>query len=78
MLGVRRTSVTLAARALQHARLIKYRRSHLRILDGDGLRESSCECYETVKAHYALLCDVPAPAFLGGPIDQRGVAQRAE
>ena len=59
MLGVRRTSVTIAARALQHAGLIKYSRGHLRILNVDGLRESSCECYEAVKAHYALLCDVP-------------------
>ena len=59
MLGVRRTSVTIAARALQHAGLIKYSRGHLRILNVDGLRELSCECYETVKAHYALLCDVP-------------------
>lgn len=56
MLGVRRTSVTVVARTLQGAGLIRYSRGHIRILNVEGLREASCECYETVKAHYALLC----------------------
>jgi Mn-dependent DtxR family transcriptional regulator len=46
MLGVRRTSVTLAARHLQALGLIKYRRGRVELVDLDGLREASCECYE--------------------------------
>jgi CRP-like cAMP-binding protein len=46
MLGVRRTSVTLAARHLQALGLIKYRRGRVDLVDVDGLREASCECYE--------------------------------
>ena len=55
MLGVRRTSVTLVARTLQQAGLIKYRRGKVQICDLEGLREASCECYETVKAQYDRL-----------------------
>ena len=50
MLGVRRTSVTLAANRLQQAGFIRYRRGHIRVLDLEGLRDTTCECYETVKA----------------------------
>jgi CRP-like cAMP-binding protein len=55
MLGVRRTSVTMAAKTLHAAGLIKYNRGEIQILDLEGLRESTCECYEAVKDHYALL-----------------------
>jgi CRP-like cAMP-binding protein len=51
MLGVRRSSVSIVATALQKQRLIRYRRGHIQILDLDGLREASCECYGAVKAH---------------------------
>jgi CRP-like cAMP-binding protein len=50
MLGVRRTSVSIVANTLQQAGLIKYKRGHIRLLDLDGLRDSACECYGTVKA----------------------------
>jgi CRP-like cAMP-binding protein len=50
MLGVRRTSVTLVASLLQQAGFIRYRRGHIRVLDLEGLGDSACECYETVKA----------------------------
>jgi CRP-like cAMP-binding protein len=51
MLGVRRTSVSLVAHTLQQAGLIRYRRGRIEITDLEGLRETSCECYETVKSH---------------------------
>jgi CRP-like cAMP-binding protein len=48
MLGVRRTTVTLVARALQEAGLIKYRRGVIHIEDVERLKESACECYGAV------------------------------
>jgi CRP-like cAMP-binding protein len=50
MLGVRRTSVSVVANTLQQAGLIKYKRGNIRVIDLDGLRESACECYGTVRA----------------------------
>ena len=49
MMGVRRTSVSETATALQDAGLLRYRRGHIRIVDLDGLRKMACECYESVK-----------------------------
>ncbi|OLB75102.1 MAG: hypothetical protein AUI16_12860 [Alphaproteobacteria bacterium 13_2_20CM_2_64_7] len=59
MLGVRRTSVTLAARTLQQAGFIRYRRGHIRVTDLEGLRRSACECYETIKAQGTRLLENP-------------------
>jgi CRP-like cAMP-binding protein len=55
MLGVRRTSVTLAARHLQAVGFIKYRRGQIEILDHDGLQEAACECYEAVRTQQASM-----------------------
>jgi Mn-dependent DtxR family transcriptional regulator len=52
MLGVKRTSVTLHARTLQQAGMIKYSRGHIQITDVEGLQETVCECYGTVKSYY--------------------------
>jgi len=51
MLGVRRTSVSLCAHALQQSGLIQYSRGKIKILDRDGLKECACECYEVVREH---------------------------
>jgi CRP-like cAMP-binding protein len=48
MLGVRRTTVTLVARALQEAGLIKYRRGVINIADVEGLKEAACECHAVI------------------------------
>ena len=50
MLGVRRTSVSIDAHALQQAGLIRYARGHITILDRDGLEECACECYSIIRA----------------------------
>jgi CRP-like cAMP-binding protein len=49
MLGVRRTSVTEVAQKLQEAGLINYSRGVINILDLDGLKARSCECFETLR-----------------------------
>ena len=55
MLGVKRTSVTLHARTLQQAGMIKYSRGHIQIVDVEALEEAVCECYATVKSYYHAL-----------------------
>lgn len=47
-LGVRRTTVTLIAKALQKAGLIDYRRGRIAIQDVNGLRDATCDCYEFI------------------------------
>jgi CRP-like cAMP-binding protein len=49
MLGVRRTTVTVVANALQQAGLIRYHRGHIEILDRAGLEAKACECYEAIR-----------------------------
>ena len=49
MLGVRRTTVTIAARLLQGAGLIRYRRGHIQIMDRPALEGLACECYAAVR-----------------------------
>lgn len=55
MLGVRRTSIALAAKRLHGARLIDSRRGQVRIVDPGNLRKAACECYEAVKCHMTSL-----------------------
>jgi CRP-like cAMP-binding protein len=55
MLGVRRTSVTVVARTLQQAGMIRYRRGHIKLLDIPALQETACECYQTIKLNYDAL-----------------------
>jgi Mn-dependent DtxR family transcriptional regulator len=47
ILGVRRTTVSIDAHALQEAGLIRYRRGQVTILDRDGLEDCACECYSS-------------------------------
>src|SRR5262245_5092770 len=49
MLGIRRTTVTLVARALQTAGLIRCRRGRIEIIDRPGLEEAACECYGIIR-----------------------------
>ena len=52
MLGVRRMSVTAAARQLLDKGLIEYSRGKVRILNRRGLEQMSCECYRRTYAAY--------------------------
>jgi CRP-like cAMP-binding protein len=60
MLGVRRSGVTVAARALQSAGAIEYRRGSIEVRDRALLEQASCECYADVRAHYERLLGWPA------------------
>jgi CRP-like cAMP-binding protein len=62
MLGVRRTSVTLAAQHLQTVGLITYRRGHITIRDIEGLEEACCECHQAVKQQTQRLLSQLKPA----------------
>ena len=55
MLGVRRTSVTEVASKVQNAGVITYSRGVIKILDRPALLRMSCECYETLLDHSAML-----------------------
>jgi CRP-like cAMP-binding protein len=45
MLGVRRSTVTIATGILQDSKLIRYKRGNVEILDRPKLEAVSCECY---------------------------------
>ena len=53
MLGVRRSSITIAAGDLQDRKLISYTRGNITLLDRPGLEAMSCECYEVLQARQA-------------------------
>jgi CRP-like cAMP-binding protein len=55
MIGVRRNSVSMVASTMQQAGVIHYSRGHVQILDLDGLKKATCECYGTVRTHYDRL-----------------------
>jgi CRP-like cAMP-binding protein len=50
MLGVQRTTVTDAAKALKAAGLIRYLRGNIEILDRGRLERAACECYAACRA----------------------------
>jgi hypothetical protein len=52
MLGVRRQSVNYVAGMLQQAKLIKYHRGELTILDRARLEAESCECFRVTQEIY--------------------------
>jgi CRP-like cAMP-binding protein len=55
MLGVRRSSVTVAASTLRSKGLITYTRKRIAIADRTGLTEYSCVCYRIVRSTYDRL-----------------------
>ena len=55
MLGVRRSTVSIAAGTLQRAGVIRYQHGRITILDRAGLEQAACECYEAVAKEYRAL-----------------------
>jgi CRP-like cAMP-binding protein len=64
MLGVRRASVTVAAGALQRAKLIRYLYGRVVIENRPGLEAAACECYGIVQQRFERL--FAAQALPGG------------
>jgi len=46
LLGLRRQTVSITAATLQSAGLVTHRRGLMRIVNRDGLKHASCECYQ--------------------------------
>ena len=55
MLGVRRSTVSVAAGQLQKAGFIRYQHGLITIIDRTGLENAACECYESVAGEYRRL-----------------------
>jgi hypothetical protein len=48
VLGIRRTTINIAAGALQQSRFIDYSRGNVRILNRPGLTAAACSCYRPI------------------------------
>lgn len=57
MLGIRRSSVTVAAGNLSQAGLIRYTRGKVIILDSEALEDFSCECYGVIRDEFNQLLE---------------------
>ena len=55
LLGVRRASVSIAAGALQDARVITYAYGRITILNREGLEQMACECVAAMRRRYESL-----------------------
>lgn len=52
MLGVRRPSVSVAAKSLQDEGLLRYHRGKVTVIDRAGLEAASCECYRLIRERF--------------------------
>lgn len=55
MLGVRRTSVSSALKRFESLKLVEQERGILTIVDAEGLKPLSCECYKIIEQRYSTL-----------------------
>jgi len=68
-LGVRRESITEAAKKLQSAGLIRYSRGRITVTDRKGLESGACECYAAIKRDQACpQASLSARQAMGGQI----------
>jgi CRP-like cAMP-binding protein len=61
MIGVRREGVTEAAGKLQKAKVIRYSRGQITVLDRPRLESMACECYSVVRRETARLLPLDTP-----------------
>lgn len=55
MLGVKRNAISIVARELQAMGIIEYKRGRVTVIDREGLKGVSCECYGLVRAEITKL-----------------------
>ena len=55
MLGTRRSTVTIAARILQKADFIDYKRGNVTVKNRKGLEATTCECFSAIRTEYQRL-----------------------
>ena len=66
MLGVRRASVSVVMRTLQHAGILRYHRGEVAILSRAALEAAACPCYRIITAEFDRLLG----GFGGTPAEQ--------
>ena len=66
MLGVRRSTVSVAASALQKLNLIRYQHGRITIIDRVGLEQAACECYGAVVNEYRSLLGIDPAVVAAG------------
>jgi CRP-like cAMP-binding protein len=64
MLGVQRSTVTVAAGELQRAGMIGYSRGRINIMNRKALSKVACECYEIVSSSYRRILKTGADGSL--------------
>lgn len=70
MLGVRRSTVSIAAGQLQKAGIIHYQHGRITIVDRVGLEKAACECYQTVVDEYSRVMGVDPEVVAAGSLSQ--------
>jgi CRP-like cAMP-binding protein len=59
LLCAHRPSISVAAKRLQHAGLIRYSTGQLIIADRAGLENATCECYQVIRDHMQVVTGHP-------------------
>lgn len=74
MLGVRRATVTDAAKSLQQAGLITYVHGRVTIRDREGLERATCECYTIIRRDFERLLEGrnPPSPLAGVRVSEQG------
>jgi Crp-like helix-turn-helix domain len=55
LIAANRTTVSLVAASLRRCGLIETNRANVRIIDPEGLRVATCECYARVRRQYEMV-----------------------
>jgi len=68
ILGIRRSTVSVTAGALQKAGFIRYQHGKITVLDRLGLEHAACECYAAVAREYRHLLGIDPAVVAAGKL----------